>query len=162
VCLVKPLKKRLLEFLQAHQVLTIAVLDAERRPHAAALFYAVDDRLNLYVLTSPRSRHGRAMTAEGAVAGTVQRDRPHWREIQGVQFHGRCRRLSGRERARAWALYTARFPFLRQPHAVLATAIRRMALWRIEPDWMRLVDNRRGFGRKEECTFDIEWPSGNG
>jgi uncharacterized protein YhbP (UPF0306 family) len=27
-----------------------------------------------------------------------------------------------------------------------------MALWRIEPAWMRLIDNRRGFGHKEEWT----------
>ena len=155
-------RDRLLAFLRAHQVVTVAVVTDDRQPHAAALFYAVDDRLNLYVLTGPRTRHGRAMIADGAVAGTVQRDRQHWREIQGVQFRGRCRRLRGRERAPAWNLYRARFPFLRSGPMALAAALKRMALWRIEPDWMRLIDNRRGFGHQEECTFDIERRSGNG
>ena len=147
------MREQLLNFLRKHQVVTVAVVEPDGTAHAAALFYAVDDELNLYVLTEPASSHGRAMARTGWVAGTIQRDRQEWREIQGAQFRGRCRRLRGAARERGWNLFAARFPFVRDPAvAGLAQALGKMALWRIEPAWMRLIDNRRGFGHKDEWT----------
>jgi len=146
----KGIRERLLAFLQAHRVLTLAVCDGEGRPYAAALFYAVDKQLRFYVVTDPASRHGTAMLARGAVAGTVQRDEQQWHEIQGVQFRGACCQLTGRERVKGWALYTARFPFVASGNLVLTAALAKTALWRIEPYWMRLIDNRVAFGHKEE------------
>ncbi len=46
------MRKRLLNFLRNHQVVTVAVVEPDGIAHAAALFYAVDDELNLYVLTN--------------------------------------------------------------------------------------------------------------
>jgi uncharacterized protein len=146
------MREQLLNFLRKHQVVTVAVVEPDGTAHAAALFYAVDDELNLYVLTEPASRHGRAMARTGLVAGTIQRDRQEWQKIQGVQFRGRCRRPSGAARERGWNLFAARFPFVRNAGTTLAQALGKMALWRIEPAWMRLIDNRRGFGHKEEWT----------
>ena len=145
------MREQLLNFLRKHQVVTVAVVEPDGTAHAAALFYAVDDELNLYVLTEPASCHGRAMARTGLVAGTIQRDRQEWQEIQGAQFRGRCQRLSGAAREHGWNLFAARFPFVRNPTvAGLAQALGKMDLWRIEPAWMRLIDNQRGFGHKEE------------
>lgn len=146
----KGIRERLFSFLRAHRVLTVAVCDAENRPHAAALFYVVDRHLRFYVVTDPTSRHGAAMLARGEVAGTVQRDEQQWHEIQGVQFHGPCRQLEGAARVKAWTLYTTRFPFVASGNLLLTAALARTAIWRIEPQWMRLIDNRLGFGHKEE------------
>ena len=145
-------RERLLAQLRQHQVATLAVVEADGQPHAAALFYAVDDELRLYVLTDPATRHGRAMLAGSDVAGTVQSDQQQWQEIQGLQFRGRCRQLVGEERAHAWEIYAARFPFVGQGDAVLARELAKTAMWCIEPVWMRLIDNRLGFGHKEEWT----------
>jgi hypothetical protein len=146
------LRERLLEFLREHQVLTLAVTEADGSPCAAALFYAVDDEVRFYVLTDPATRHGNAMLANPSVAGTIQLDRQQWHEIRGVQFRGVCRQLGSAERVRAWEIYSARFPFLQQPNAVLTRELATTAMWRIEPTWIRLIDNRIGFGHKEEWT----------
>jgi uncharacterized protein len=145
-------RERLFEFLRAHQVVTLAVTDADGSPHAAALFYAADSDLSLYVLTDPEARHGQAMLTNGRAAGTIQRDRQQWQEVQGVQFRGRCGELTGEERARAWALYTERFPFLKEKQAALGSAMTKMGVWRIKPTWMRIIDNRQGFGHKDEWS----------
>lgn len=137
-------------FLRAHRVLTVAVCDGEGGPHAAALFYAVDEKLRFYVVTEASSQHGMAMLSRGMVAGTVQRDEQQWHEIQGVQFRGTCRQVDGAARMKAWALYTARFPFVASGNLVLTGALARTAMWVIEPGWMRLIDNRIAFGHKEE------------
>ena len=146
----KGLRDRLWHFLQAHRVLTVAVTAADGQPSAAALFYVADAKLRLYVVSDPASRHGQAMLAGGAVAGTVQRDEQQWHELQGVQFRGGCRQLDGLARARAWQLYVTRFPFLMLENQVLTAALAKTAIWCLEPEWIRLIDNRLGFGHKEE------------
>lgn len=138
------LKSQLLEFLREHQVLTLAV----DGPYAAALFYAADDELNLYVVTDPTTRHGTAMA--GRVAGTIQRDRQDWQEIRGVQLTGHCSQLTGAERATGWAIFLKRFALAGV--AELAPAFAKAELWKITPDWLRLTDNRQGFGHKAEWT----------
>ena len=144
------MKQRLLRFLREQRVLTLAIVDADGSPYAAALFYAVDKDLRLYVVSDPATRHGQAMLASGEVAGAIQPDRQQWHEITGVQFRGRCWQLTGAERARAWEIYTARFPFLLHGNAALTAELAKTAMWCIEPGWMRLIDNRLGFGHKEE------------
>ena len=146
------MRERLLKFLREHQVLTLAVTEADGNAYAAALFYVIDDELRFHVVTDPATRHGQAMLAHPSVAGTIQRDRQQWHEIQGAQFRGQCRRLDGAERARAWEAYSARYPFLQQPNAFLTAELVKTAMWRIDPDWIRLIDNRAGFGHKEEWT----------
>ena len=146
------LRDRLLQFLRDHQVMTLAVMDADDNPYAAALFYAVDDELRLYVVTDPATDHGKAMQRNPAVAGTIQLDRQHWHEIQGVQFRGICRQLEGADRVPAWEIYSTRFPFLLQPNPLLTPALAKTAMWRIDPSWIRLIDGRLGFGHKEEWT----------
>jgi uncharacterized protein YhbP (UPF0306 family) len=147
----KGLRPRLLAFLRGHQVLTLAVAGNAAAPHAAALFYAVDDKLRFYVVTDPGTLHGEAMAGGCPVAGTVQRDQQSWHQLQGIQFHApRAEQLlDDRSRRQGWGIYTTRFPFL-PGNDVLTAALAKTALWRIEPDWIRLVDNRLGFGHKEE------------
>jgi uncharacterized protein YhbP (UPF0306 family) len=144
------IQRRLLSFLRSHRVMTVAVADGHGQPHAAALFYAVGENLRLYVLTDPATRHGRAMLLEGRVAGTVQRDRQDWRKIRGVQLRGRCWLLKGAARDRAWRQLVRRFPFLNRGNVELRLALEKTALWAVEPDWLRLIDNRRGLGHKQE------------
>jgi len=148
-------RERLLRFLREHQVLTLAVNEADASAYAAALFYVVDDDLRLYVVTDTATRHGRAMVSNPCVAGTIQRDRQQWHEIRGVQFRGLCRQLSGTAQGAGWQMYSARFPFLLQPDAILTRELANTAMWRIEPTWMRLIDNRSGFGHKEEWTPSV-------
>ena len=143
-------RERLLKFLREHQVLTLAVTEADTSPYAAALFYAVDDELRFHVVTDPATRHGKAMLANPSVAGTIQLDRQQWREIRGVQFRGLCRQLGSEERA--WEIYRARFPFLQQPDALLTRELANTAMWRIDTTWIRLIDNQIGFGHEEEWT----------
>ena len=139
-------RQQLLEFLREHQVLTLAVAG----PYAAAVFYAVDDELNLYFVTDPATRHGAALVQDARVAGTVQRDRQRRQEIRGVQLTGHCVRLTGTARVAGWAIFLKRFVWAAATD--LAPAITKVELWKLQPDWLRLLDNRQGFGHKTEWT----------
>jgi uncharacterized protein YhbP (UPF0306 family) len=55
---------------------------------------------------------------------------------------------TGLEWDAAWKIYTAKFPFVSELKAV----VERTRLYVFEPHWVRLVDNRQGFGFKQEWS----------
>lgn len=147
------LAARLHTFLSQHHVLTLAYQDAAG-PGACALWFAADERLTCYFLSTLTTRHGAALAAGGAVAFTVQKDEQPWQAIRGVQGRGYCAPLPPDQHAEAWACYTRRFPFVVQQFPALEAALARTTLWHIRPTWLRLIDNRLGFGHKEELLPD--------
>ncbi|WP_037571351.1 pyridoxamine 5'-phosphate oxidase family protein [Phaeacidiphilus oryzae] len=146
------------EALAAHNTLTLAYCDGNGGPQACAVFYAWEQEPDLsprlVFLTSRRTRHGQALAAgggEAAVAFTAQADGQHWETITGLQGRGRCRLLDGDAWENARILYTSRFPFV-GAEGNLAQALASVDLWEITVDWLRLIDNGKGFAHKEE------WP----
>ncbi|WP_327155436.1 pyridoxamine 5'-phosphate oxidase [Streptomyces tubercidicus] len=106
----------------------------------------------LYFVTATTTRHGRALAEPGArVAFTAQRDGQEWSGLTGIQGRGRCRPLTGEERAAGWQVYVERFPFVASSDRLRA-ALERTTLWELRPDWLRLIDNGQGFGHKEEWS----------
>ena len=105
------LRQRIRAFLAEHTTLTLATVNPDGRPSAAAVFYAADEALNLYFLSEERTEHGSNLLATGVLAGTIQADGQDWRTIRGVQLRGRRAR---RERERAYTrsrYYARRFAF---------------------------------------------------
>lgn len=120
-------------------------------PHAASVFYAVDESLRLVFLSKPSSMHGLHIGAVAPVAVTVAEESAGWESIRGVQLWGEARRLQGAFRAVALALYTRRFPFVRDfaRDPRLAQAMRGISVYRVDPRWAALTDNATGvFGRE--------------
>ncbi|MFG2225945.1 pyridoxamine 5'-phosphate oxidase [Streptomyces sp. NPDC048644] len=144
--------EEILRALAGHTTLTLAYGDADGPQACAVLYAAGGDAAGpvAYFVTSGTTRHGRALRQPGArVAFTAQRDGQEWTALTGLQGRGRCRVLAGDERAAGWAAYTGRFPFVAADERLRA-ALERTELWELRPDWLRLIDNGRGFGHKEE------------
>ena len=120
-------------------------------PHAASVFYAVDDALRLIFLSKPTSTHGVHIGSGTRVAVTVTEQYEDWESIQGVQLWGTAKRLRGVAKTAAMAVYLRRFPFVRdlmnQPR--LADTVRAIAVYRVEPERAAFTDNTTGvFGRE--------------
>jgi uncharacterized protein YhbP (UPF0306 family) len=147
------LRLRIEAFLRAHHVMSLATAGPEG-PWSAAVFYA-SDGLALYFLSMPSSRHGRDIEAGGRAAATLHDDTRDWREIRGLQIEGGVARLEGRDRAVAIACYSAKFPIVADPTASpeIAAALSKVQWYRLLPNRVRLVDNTRGFGHREELDL---------
>jgi uncharacterized protein YhbP (UPF0306 family) len=139
-------------YLRAHHTMTISTAGPTgSEPHAASVFYAVDDALRLVFLSKPTSVHGRHIGEAAPVAVTVTEEYEDWDMIQGVQLWGVARLLGGTAKAGAFALYLRRFPFVRDlmSHPAHAEIIRGIGVYRIEPERAGFTDNSAGvFGRK--------------
>lgn len=154
------LRHRIDTFLAQHTTLTLATVGSDG-PQATALFYAHDLTLSLYFLSDPATRHGRNLTADQRSAATVQADGQDWRRINGLQIEGWVAPVSTPEDWDvAYEVYQAKFPFVGAAlkgqsltGITLSGPLARSRFYRFTPRWMRLIDNRLGFGHKEELVL---------
>ena len=137
-------------FLKRHTTLTLATVDREAWPQAASLFFASDEMLNLYWVSGEKSRHSQNLERVSRVAVVIHNETWDWRDIQGVQIDGQARRLTDPDEIdRAWSLFRDKFPFTNE----FADQIARSAFYCVTPKWIRLIDNSKSFGHREEFTL---------
>lgn len=147
-------------FLAGHTTLTVATC-GDNGPWAAAVFYVHDADLNLYFLSDPATRHGRALVAGSRVAGTIHQDGQDWRRIKGVQMVGSACLVSEMlEQLKAWRMYLTRFPFVSsfvsEPgvfRAEYAAKMGKVRFFRLSPARIWLTDNERAFGKRQ--VYDV-------
>lgn len=133
--------------LLALPAMTLATSGAQGAPHAAVVYFAADERCRLYFFSDAGSQHAQDLQTQARAAAAIHPLVSGWQEIRGLQLRGRVRAVpAGAEWEQGWALYQAKFPFVKD----LAQAVARSMLYVFEPDWIRLVDNRKGLGWKEE------------
>ena len=152
------LRRDILDYLAAHNVMTIASCD-RNVPWAAAVFYASDE-FDLYFFSNPKSRHGGNMEANSIVSAAIHEDYSDWRAIRGIQLEGRAERLrSLKLQARFWEVYLGKFPFVKQffqggsARDMLKTKLTGVRLYRIVPRTLYYIDNSRGFGHRERLDL---------
>jgi hypothetical protein len=140
--------KRIERFIRRHHVMTLAtaaVVEEGGRPEpwSAHVFYAyLPDNQELVFTTDPATRHGREMLANPSVSGGIVLETKVIGKIRGIQLTGTARQVvEGESRYRT--AYLRRFPF--------AIAVK-LDLWVLEVRYVKMTDNRMGFGKKIEET----------
>ncbi|MFQ5635174.1 MAG: pyridoxamine 5'-phosphate oxidase family protein [Gammaproteobacteria bacterium] len=147
--------------LEAHNTITLATC-YDGKPWAASLFFASDRQCNLFFVSDRRTRHARHIKSSGAAVATVNGDCARWTDVRGLQIEGRVSVVSGLARANALRLYLAKFPDVRalfdapasEDERTIAERLKAADMYRLEPTWIRLIDNGRWFGFKAE--YDLE------
>jgi flavin prenyltransferase len=130
--------------------MTLATSGVDGTPHAAAVYFAADEAARLYFFSEPGSQHAADLEHTPAAAITIQPQAATYQEIRGLQGRGRVSRVEpGEEWERAFGLYRTKFPFV----AGMRETVAKNTLYVFTPAWLRLLDNRRGFGYKEEKTL---------
>lgn len=154
------LRTRVRRMLAAHGTMTLATTGPDG-PWASAVFYAGDAALHLYFVTDPRTRHGANLMADARVSAAINTDVSDWNDVRGLQLEGRAHVLSAAERATGMEVYLQRFPGVRRLSEVprddaerrIGERLGHIPLWRLAPSRIRILDNREGFGWKEELRL---------
>lgn len=152
--------------LESHNTITLATCNGGR-PWAASLFFASDKRLNLYFVSDHRTRHARHIQDCDSAVATVNADCDRWLDVKGLQVEGRVSVVSGVDRMTALGHYLAKFRDVRalfeapqgDDEETIAKRLKAANMYRLEPSWIRLIDNSRWFGYKTE--FEIDTSKGN-
>lgn len=153
------LRDRIAVFLAGHTTLALATIGPDGVPGVAPVFYASDDRLNLYFLSEPDTAHGQNLAANPAAAGAIYADGQDWRAIRGLQVRGRAMPAPPAVLAHAAAVYGRKYAFVAAllagatGPAVLSGPLARARFYVLRPAWLRLVDNTVAFGFKQELAL---------
>ena len=129
-------------------VMTLATSGEDGEPHAAAVYFAAaPDGLDLYFFSDANSLHSQDIERSPRAAAAIHPVVEDWAHIRGLQLRGQVQPLpQGEEWQRAWRIYLQKFPFVKELEAIVA----RNQLYRFRVTWARWIDNRQGFGFKEE------------
>lgn len=132
-------EKRIVNFVQKHHVLTLATC-SEEKPWCANCFYVYLQDENCFVFTSDdNTKHIRDSEQNPNVGGSVVLETEAVGKIQGIQFSGTMERPSKELKVKVKKAYLNRFPY-----AVLM----KTSLWVLYPNYIKMTDNRLGFGKK--------------
>jgi len=150
--------------LLAVSTMTLATSNANGQPHAAPVYFAAGaypssdfasspgisvtlQAPDLYFFSDPQSQHGRDLAANPYAGAAIYPPCFDWQDIRGLQMRGVVERVEkGADWDLGWSLYRAKFPFA----SGLMEIVSRNTMYVLIPGWLRLVDNRRGFGFKQE------------
>ena len=142
---------KIIKLLKLHHVMTLATTSPQG-PWTAHCFYAYLPEHNALVFTTdPETRHGRDMLANPAVSAGICLETKIIGKIQGLQLTGTATPSLPHSltpsHSSARTAYLLRFPF------ALAA---KLDLWILDIDYIKMTDNRLGFGVK------LEWRRGQG
>jgi len=132
-------EKRITGFIHKHHIFTLAT-SSNNIPYTCTCFYVYLDELNMFVFTSDHeTRHVDELLAQPRVAGAIALETTMIGKIQGIQFTGMSALLEGALYETALSAYLRKFP--------IAT-FKKLILWSIQPDFIKMTHNRLGFGTK--------------
>jgi uncharacterized protein len=131
--------KKIIRFFSKHHVLTIATT-VDNEPWCANCFYAYIEEENALVFTSDyETRHGKEFLKNRLVAGSVVLETIVIGKIRGIQFQGIISEPEGDLLSKAKTRYLKRFP---------VAALMETRLWVVKLTYIKMTDNRLGFGKK--------------
>jgi uncharacterized protein YhbP (UPF0306 family) len=151
------LKQQILDYLKAHNTMTLATCVGDA-PWAATVFFASDD-LRLYFFSAPDSRHCQNLTVNSKVAVTIQEDYQDWREIKGIQLEGHVELVDSLlEKAKAMTIYARKYPdviklFTDPSGGVFHKAFLKVKFYCVTPEKCFFIDNSQGFGKRQELLL---------
>ena len=132
--------------IQETQTLTLSTIEIDGTCRATPLFYWANENFKFLFLSSGDSQHTINLKRDPRVSGALYPAVDSWKDIRGIQFKGRANVLLGSARKMALTQYKKRYPFIGE----LIRLVNKSELIRIEPNWIRLIDNRRSFGHHQE------------
>jgi len=132
-------EKRITDFIHKHHIFTLAT-SANNLPYTCTCFYVYLHELNLFVFTSDfGTRHADEMLLQPLVSGAVALETTMIGKIQGIQFTGVSSVLESDLYDKAHNAYLRKFP---------VAGFKKLILWGITPDFIKMTHNRLGFGTK--------------
>ena len=120
--------------------MTLATVSADSEPWCSTCFYAYDAAHNRFIFASDETtRHGSEMMRNPGVAAAIALETKITGRIRGIQMTGSVNRVDTMDHEKASSLYLKRFPI---------AAFVKTTLWILEPEHIKMTDNRLGFGTK--------------
>lgn len=143
-------KAHVVSLLEQVADMTIATLREDGSPQATTVSY-VSEGLTIYFGTSKRSQKASNIERDGRVSLTINAHYRFWKDIHGLSAAAIATRVTEpAEFRKVSQLLFDKFP---RVHEYASTQSEEVALFRVEPVVVSLLDYTKGFGHT--TTFDL-------
>lgn len=140
-------RERIVAILDAAQDLTVATNREDGYPQATTVSY-VNDGMTIYFGTGAAAQKARNIARDGRVSLTVNLPYANWDAIRGLSIGARASRVTDPDEAgKIGALMFKKFPQIAN-YAAFGSAMD-MALFRVAPEVISILDYSKGFGHTE-------------
>jgi nitroimidazol reductase NimA-like FMN-containing flavoprotein (pyridoxamine 5'-phosphate oxidase superfamily) len=144
------IRKRILELLDSHRIMTVATLRPDGWPQATTVGY-VNEGMTLWFLCGLESQKAKNLARDARVSITIDHDTADIMAITGLSMAARAHRVTDRAQAEK----VIRMMPLKYPDAPPSTAQMKMpspdevALFRVEPELISVLDYSKGFAHTD-------------
>jgi nitroimidazol reductase NimA-like FMN-containing flavoprotein (pyridoxamine 5'-phosphate oxidase superfamily) len=142
------IRKKILNLLDQHRIMTIATLRPDGWPQATTVGYA-NEGLILYFLCGPDSQKAANLARDDRVSLTIAHDTPQVMEVTGLSMAAHAEVVSGRAEAEK----ALRMLMLKYPEQVSLPgpmpAAEDVKMFRVTPTVISVLDDSKGFGHTD-------------
>ena len=133
------MKERIKSFINEHHVLTLAT-SVDNKAYACNCFYVYNKTDNVFICTSEqKTKHIKDVLINNYIAGSIVLETSVIRKIQGLQFNGVMHKAENDFYKKYKIIYLKKYPF---------AVVKNTDIWFIKPFFLKMTDNRLGFGKK--------------
>jgi PPOX class probable F420-dependent enzyme len=145
------LKRKILELLKQHRIMTVATLRPDGWPQATTVGYA-SDGLTLYFLCGRDSQKAANLARDDRISLTIDRDTDQVMEITGLSMAAHAHAVGDpAEAQRAIDLLIARYPEQRGV-TFPKPAPTDVCIFRVTPTVISVLDYTKGFAHTDAVT----------
>ncbi|MHA6262337.1 pyridoxamine 5'-phosphate oxidase family protein [Arenibacterium sp. CAU 1754] len=145
------MKDQIIAIIDGTDDMTIATVREDGFPQATTVSY-MNDGLTIYFGTSTDSQKARNIALNDKVSLTINRPYETWDDIVGLSLGGRATKVKDpKEIDAVGALMFRKFPQI--PDYALTDGSVELAIFRIDPIVISLLDYRKGFGHCDLMTI---------
>ncbi|HSD98885.1 MAG TPA: pyridoxamine 5'-phosphate oxidase family protein [Patescibacteria group bacterium] len=101
------IKQLITEYLESARLMQVATAK-DNQPWVCTVYFAYDDKLNLYWLSKPERRHSQEIAINEKVAGTIVLPHTPGDEVRGIQFQGIAKKLEKQDGEHGLKTYATR------------------------------------------------------
>ena len=154
---VEGVQKNAIQILGEHHTVTISTRD-ETSVWSATVFYVSDQNMNLFFLSSEKSKHIKHIEQNNEVSAAIYKDQSDWEKIKGIQLSGVVEKLEGSDREKVIDEYLEKYEFLKkvinepksEDEERIGSQFISIPFFKLKPIFIRLIDNEVAFGHKKE------------
>lgn len=101
------LRKLIEDYLKETKMLQVAT-SKDNQPWACTIYFAYDEKLNLYWISKPSRRHSEEIRNNDKVAGVIVLPHTPGEDVRGIQFQGFAKELTDKSEAKQGMKYYAK------------------------------------------------------
>lgn len=130
---------RIIKFIKKHHLLSLSMTLNDISWSCSCFYVYLGKKVQFLITSDEDTKHIGFVKKNPNVSGTIATETIIVGKIRGIQFAGNIEKIEKHDYVKYKMIYLKKFPF---------AVLKNTDLWLINPDILKMTDNRLGFGKK--------------